>query len=341
MLNIIFLIFIFFFTLLIIYTTIKNNFLLSYTGEIHQTFATNRKIPLVGGIIICLSFCFYFFDYSIFFLIILILFTFLGIMSDLRSNFSPSLRLIIQLILIFLFVIISDLKIIDTKILILDQLLSYSIINYFFVSFCLLILINGTNFIDGLNTNVIGYYLIITFFFAKFLIYEDLGLNYLNWNFWIASLFIVYFFNFFKKLFLGDSGSFILALIYGTFLIDYYFISKDITPFFIISILWYPCFEMLFSIIRKKFQKKSPLKPDIEHLHQLFLRFLMKKKFFINQKYLNSIAATLINMYNLFVIYLSFTQQNNSIFQIYLIFFNIIIYISVYYFLFKTTKKKI
>ena len=338
MFNIIFLIFLFFFTLLLIYVTTKKNFLLSYTGEFHQAFATSEKIPLIGGIIICLSFCFLFFDYSIFVLITLISFTLLGIVSDIKSNFSPNLRLIIQSILIILFVIISDLKIINTRIFLLDQLLSYSMINYFFVSFCLLILINGTNFIDGVNTNVIGYYLIISFLITKYSIYENLGLNYLNWNFWVMSLLVVYFFNFFKKLFLGDSGSFILAFIYGVFLIEFYYVSKNISPFFIISILWYPCYEMLFSIIRKKFQKKSPLNPDTDHLHQLLLGFLMKKKFIINKKYTNSAAATLINLYNFFAIFLCFTQQNNSIFQISLIFFNIFIYTFTYYFLFKSIK---
>ncbi len=341
MFNIIFLIFLSFFTLLLIYITTKKNFLLSYTGEFHQTFATSEKIPLIGGIIICLSFCYLFFDYSNFVLITLISFTFLGIISDIKSNFSPNLRLIIQSILIILFVIISDLKITNTRILLLDQLLSYSIINYFFVSFCLLILINGTNFIDGLNTNVVGYYLIISFFIAKYSVYENLGLSHLSWNFWMMSLLIVYFFNFFKKLFLGDSGSFILAFIYGIFLIEFYYVSKNISPFFIISILWYPCFEMLFSIIRKKFQKKSPLKPDTDHLHQLFLGFLIKKKFITNEKYLNSVAATLINLYNFFVILLSFTQLNNSIFQIFLIFFNITIYTFIYYALSKSIKRKI
>ena len=35
-------------------------------------------------------------------------------------------------------------------------------INYFFVTFCILIIINGSNFIDGMNTLCIGYYLLIT-----------------------------------------------------------------------------------------------------------------------------------------------------------------------------------
>ena len=32
----------------------------------------------------------------------------------------------------------------------------------FFTSFCLIIVINGTNFIDGINLNALTYYLLIT-----------------------------------------------------------------------------------------------------------------------------------------------------------------------------------
>ena len=135
------------------------------------------------------------------------------------------------------------------------------------MSFCLLILINGTNFIDGLNTNVIGYYIIISYFLSKSSFLSDLNLDYLKWNFWIFSLLIIFLYNFFRKLFLGDSGAYALAFIYGVFLIKFYSTSDIITPFFIISILWYPCFEMLFSMIRKNIQKKSPLEPHTNHLH--------------------------------------------------------------------------
>ncbi|WP_440932452.1 hypothetical protein [Candidatus Pelagibacter sp.] len=339
MFNIIFLVFLIFFTILLVYLTKKKNFLLSYTGEFHQTYASNEKIPLIGGIIICISFFFLFFDYSTLFLFTLISITILGVISDINSNFSPRLRLVIQSILIILFVTFSDIKITDTRILFLDQLLSNPMMNYFFVSFCLLILVNGTNFIDGLNTNVIGYYLIISFFMTYFSIYENLGLNYLSWKYWIISLLVVYTFNFFKRLFLGDSGSFILAFIYGFFLIKFYNISKTTSPFFIILLLWYPCFEMLFSIIRKKIQKKSPFKPDTDHLHQLILGFLKGKKLIIKKKYLNTVAGTIINFYNFFIIFLSFTQQNNSIFQLSLITLNIIIYSLTYIFLFRSNKK--
>ena len=48
-----------------------------------------------------------------------------------------------------------------TRVNILDYLLKNYIFSIIFTSFCILIIINGTNFIDGINTLAIGYYLII------------------------------------------------------------------------------------------------------------------------------------------------------------------------------------
>ena len=61
----------------------------------------------------------------------------------------------------FLFVYFLDLRILYTKISFLDYFLKYKVFALLFSCFCLLILINGTNFIDGINTLVCGYYILI------------------------------------------------------------------------------------------------------------------------------------------------------------------------------------
>ena len=52
----------------------------------------------------------------------------------------------------------------------LDSILHNDYINYLFVTFCVLIIINGSNFIDGMNTLCVGYYLLIgaTIFYLQF-----------------------------------------------------------------------------------------------------------------------------------------------------------------------------
>ena len=313
----------------------KNNFLLSFTGERHQIFASKEKIPLSGGIIILISYFIFFTGYSKLLLIFIFLLFVIGIISDVKVNFSPSIRLSLQFLTIILFLFLYDLQIENTRILILDNFLKNKLLNYFFVSFCLLILINGSNFIDGLNTNVIGYYLIISILLLQTNFINDLAFSKMQWTLWIISLSIIYIFNLLNKIFLGDSGSYILAFIYGVFLIKFYSSNNYISPFFIIAILWYPCFEMLFSIIRKLLTKRSPILPDTGHLHQLLFSKILKSKINISDKYKNSIAGTFMNIYNCIFIYLSFTEINNSTYQITLIIVNIVIYSYSYFYLIK------
>ena len=87
----------------------------------------------------------------------------------------------------------------------------------------------------------------------------------------------MYLFNLFNKLYLGDSGSYILGLIFSFIVISFYKLDQLVSPYYIILLLWYPCFENLFSILRKFRFNKSPLYPDQNHFHQLLFFFIKKK----------------------------------------------------------------
>ena len=85
-------------------------------------------------------------------------------------------------------------------------------------------------------------------------------------------------------------------------------------------LLWYPCYENLFSILRKNILKKSPLNPDSNHLHQLIF-FVIKKKFKLTVLNSNLITAQLINIYNLIIFLIALNFCTNSQIQVLLIFF--------------------
>ena len=98
-------------------------------------------------------------------------------------------------------------------------------------------------------------------------------------------------------------------------------------------LLWYPCFENLFSIIRKFSLKRSPINADNNHLHQLIFFYLKKK--IINKKInVNNISSFVIIFYNLLIFLFGLTNPSNSQLQIALILLNIIIYLLVYFNLF-------
>ena len=315
------------------------NFIPSLSGDKHQSYVGKESIPLSGGLFIILSiFIIFITEIKFSFIFFLVVFL-IGFFSDLRKLNSPGTRFILQILTIFFFVFLNDLSISNTRVFFLDYILDYKIISYLFVTFCLLIVINGSNFIDGLNGLTLGYFfslLLILFNLAEFkvLLSDDKILICL----FIMTYLIL--FNFFNKLYLGDSGSYLLGFIFGTLLIILFKNTENISTFFIILLLWYPCYENLFSIIRKYKLSLSPLKPDNKHFHQLLYYFL-KKKFNLSSILSNNLSSIIINIFNLSVLYIGSKDIYNGQFQVSLILFNIFLYTFLYlrFFEFRFAKK--
>ena len=316
----------------LIYLCQKNFFLLSRSGDRHQEFASQITTPLIGGIIIfCSIFFFNFYNLDLSFVFILGIFI-IGLLSDLKKINSPKFRLALQMLLMILFAYSSNVIVIDTRLIFLDYLLNNYYFAIFFTSFCILIIINGTNFIDGINSLAIGYYIIIS---MVLLVLQKKGLV-LPENFplqlLITCLVILYFLNLFNKIYLGDSGAYLLGFIFSVTLINFYSINM-ISPFFIILLLWYPAFENLFSILRKTNFKRSPINPDTNHLHQLIFAYILKKN--ISPLKANNITGILINIYNGIIVMISLIDPAHTELQIILIIFNLLMYTFLYLKLFK------
>ena len=313
---------------------IKKKILPNFSGENHQLFVGEKNTPLTGGLFLILIFVIFFLKINIIIVLHLFFIYLLGVSSDIKSQIKPILRLFLQLLIVVSFVITNELNINHTRVLILDNILLDYYFNIIFVSFCILILINGTNFIDGLNGLVITYYLSILtiIFYLKSNYNLILNENYIGVL--IFSLIFLLILNLFNKLFLGDSGSYVLGLFFGYFLISLYSLNGDLSPFFIVLLLWYPCFEILFSIIRKFQLNKSPILPDKNHLHQLLYYFLSKKLSF-KKNIINNCTSLIINFYNIIIFAICTLNIYNSSFIIFLTIVNIFIYIFFYIRLFK------
>jgi UDP-N-acetylmuramyl pentapeptide phosphotransferase/UDP-N-acetylglucosamine-1-phosphate transferase len=309
---------------------IKLNYIPNYTGQKHQKFIGYKKIPLSGGIFLILLslFLFHFYDY-IFCAFLLSIFI-IGFLSDINYLNAPRLRLLLQLIVISFFVFILDIKIISTNIILLDLLLNFPNFKYFFSIFCLLILINGSNFIDGLNGLMIGYFtmIIILIFISGY--HELIDLNQTLIINFILVLIFLFFMNINEKLFMGDSGAYVLSIICGYFLIKINLYNQEISPFYIVLLLWYPCFENLFSIIRKFILKRSPMFADNNHLHQLIF-FILKAKIKSKKINSNNLVSFLILFYNLVIFTIGTLKSDDTQLQILLIMINIIIYLMIYF----------
>ena len=261
----------------------KKSLLTNKTGDLHQSLTSSEVIPLLGGIYLFYGFFIIFYELSLMNVLLISVFFLIGLFSDLKLIKSPNFRLFLQFIVISIFVFYNQLEIINTRIYFLDSLLEIKYFNTLFVVFCILIIINGSNFIDGVNTNVIGYYIIISAILIFLGLTNELSKNINNLYLWIFFCSVVYTLNFFNKIYLGDSGAYFLGFIYSIILINTYLLNQNISPFFIVLLLWYPGFENLFSLIRKLRINRSPMKPDQNHLHQLIFLFI-RLKFKIDKK---------------------------------------------------------
>ena len=257
-------------------------------------------------------------------------------MSDTNILKSPNFRFFLQLLILIIFIGFLEISIDSIRVNYFDGLLKNIYFNIFFTTFCVLVLINGTNFIDGLNTIVLGYYTLV-------LIFINIVLNNLSSNLvepeifviLISALLLLFLLNFFELLYLGDNGAYLLSVFFGIYLINIYNENSQISPYYIMNLLWYPAYENLFSIIRKVSLKSSAFAPDNFHLHQIIYINLAKK--FNNSKIMNTITGLTINLFNFFVFYFATLNYSNSRYQLLITFISLSIYNLIY---FSLKKKK-
>ena len=316
----------------------KRGILLNYSGDVHQSFSNKKNIPLTGGLFILIPIVFFLNDLLINSFIVSIYLV--GFFSDRKILASPKKRFLIQCFLILLFVAIFDVKINSSRIELFDVILNNKLFAIFFSTFCLLILINGSNFIDGLNGLLISSIIIILFMLTRLNLIDNSIISDQSINIIILILLLLLLLNIFNVLMLGDSGAYLLGFFIGFLIISSHRSNPDISPYFFISLIWYPCFENLFSILRKLNREFSPLKPDSKHLHQLVL-FFLTKKFDLKLILSNNLSSGIICFFNFLIIYISTLNPSNTFFQIKLISASIIFYNVSYMLLFKFYKSNL
>ena len=146
--------------------------------------------------------------------------------------------------------------------------------------FVFLVIVNGINFIDGIDglaiSEVIKTILFLEFFSIKFTPLAPMGFIL------VGSMIPLYYFNFKKnrKVFLGDGGSLLLGTLVSVYI--FHLLSKDYqfqTAFtfnktlFSILVIFYPLIDLLRVFILRLKAGQSPFKPDQNHLHHLLLKY--------------------------------------------------------------------
>ena len=301
-----------------------------------------EPIARIGGLSILFLFSlfvlFYFLIFDVFlkdyFVFSFLLFS-LGFLDDLKVKINS--RVIIMVSLLIFCINIFSIQITKSGIEFLNIWLENNIFQLCFVLLCFLFVVNGANLIDGFNGLLSIHFLIIT----SILLF--INLSNLNDNIsiilFMQIIIILSFllFNFPKaKIFLGDSGSYLIGFLIVLNTIKTYELNPQISPFFFAGVLFYLFYEVFFSFIRKAALKKSPLHPDKLHLHMLLYKWISHSKKKERANYLTSI---IINSSYLFLQIPLFYFQNDGLISRYWFFSLLILYTIIYFRLYSFSKK--
>lgn len=337
-----------FYLKVIIFCTINllliNKFLTSKKILLHQNSNHQHKdkfkknIPLSSGLyfLLCFIFLSIITNYNYYYILVVIFCTpmlLIGLLADINYDLKPAIRLFFSFLIIISIVLLLDIFIYETGINFLDYFLKNKVISILFTSFCILILVNGFNFIDGTHGNLALYNVLLYFFIFYFYIQN------INLNLYYSGLIIIFLIftilNFFEKNFMGDNGSYFLGIVTGIIAIMFYK-NNNLSSLYIVNILSYPAIEVLWSMIRKYLQKKSVEFADRLHLHHLILIQFKRK----NNHQISSIFTSItIFTFNFIFIKIASEHPFDKYYQLKILITYFLCYVFFYLFLFKIKKK--
>ncbi len=298
--------------------------ILIYVNNEQSTIKKSQGI-IFGGIyfvsvIILNIFYFKIFDLNImpFFLLIFLI----GYFDD-RLSLSPIIR-IVSFVAMFSLIIFFENDFLLKNLLFTDNYnLHLGKYGFVFTILCFLLFINACNMADGINGLLTSLYII--WFFLLFIN----SLYFQNYFFLsiILSLIIFLFLNIKKEVYLGDSGNYLITSVLALLTIKTYnYNSEFLRADIIFSWFALPGIDMLRLFFQRIINKKSPFKPDFNHLHHyLIQRFNL----------FNSLIIYLLICVSFFILF----AYSNLLFI-----FNFIICFFIYFLLLvllKNVKKKI
>jgi len=283
----------------------------------------SSNVPLTGGLFLFLNIIIIFLLKNFLFevdglilnsniIIFIFAFFLFGVVDD-KFEINSNLKLISSIIIFYLFIHFNDEYVLESIIFsngIKFNLGSFSVP---FTIFCLVIFQNAFNMYDGINLQNISYFTILLLIILIFFNFLDFYI------YMVPVLIILTYLNYCNKLFLGDSGSYILS-----FLISILFIhlfnqtSLNIKSDLVFLFLCIPGYDLLRLAIVRILNKKHPFKGDQNHVHHILIKKIGYVKTII---YLNLICFGPI----LFGLYFKL--------NFYVIFFSLCLYIvTIFYF---------
>ena len=302
-----------------------------------------HAISRCGGVAGIISLNIFFLIYFLLYSIVLYEYIFtcnlmflIGFLDDIKIKVSPFKRLLLMILSLFFLIHYMPIEIFNVDIPYLLDFLKINIFSSIFVLLCFLFIINGANLIDGFN----GLLTINLIIINLVLLYINISSGNNEFSiFLIAQIVILLSFLLFNfpnaKIFLGDSGSYVMGSLVALNSIITNNLNPSYSSFFFCTVLFYLFFEVFFSFLRKVAQKKSPIHPDDKHLHMLIYERILIVFGNVKSNYINSIIINLV--YALLVLPALFFAKDPIISR-YWFFSLMAIYVFIYIRLYRLTK---
>ena len=295
-----------------------NIFDLPNKNKVHK-----KKISLVGGTILFvniiiilifdkINFISYFSSNKEFisFIIIISGFYLVGLYDD-KYRLSPLSRIILMTIILYISITLNNsLKISKIEFSFIDKKFYLNDLSIFFSIISILIFTYSLNMFDGINLQSITYSI---FIFLIFYLLSKFEIFYLIIIICLLCLFIL---NLKNKIFLGDSGIYILGGFISFVIISEY--NKQIINFFaddIFILMMIPGLDFIRLFLERISKGNNPFLGDKNHLHHLMIdKFGFLKSYLI--VIISYISPFLFKLFNI---------SNFHIIILYIIFYNILL----------------
>ena len=270
-------------------------------------------VAIILSVIVGVAFNYYFVgattDISIFnaidsIIILSILIGFIGLVEDLSQRLSSSIRLFTMILAVILsLLIVPELVPYNLEIFYINSFFSFILFIFIFTVIMVCGFINAGNIADGANG------LLSSIFLAFFVFIYSLDSNPFNFSMVMCLLaFIIYNVST-GRIFLGDFGAYSLSALVALKSLQVYQ-NHEISVFLLASLLIYPCFELIRSLLVRFVSKASLMGPDNLHLHNYINNYLIL--FGFGKQLTNSITGLVLGiMTSGPSLLLYFTKYNN------------------------------
>tara|TARA_S200000501_G_C20810130_1_gene737974 strand:- start:495 stop:1496 length:1002 start_codon:yes stop_codon:yes gene_type:complete len=267
-----------------------------------------KRTPLIGGSILILNIFFLILIESIFqirifvffqsqselfsFILILLLFFLLGFYDD-KYKIKPSSKFFLSILISICFIVTNNNILIKYfSLSIYEHKIFLETFSVLFTIFCIIVLINSLNFFDGINGQLLIFFLLV---FSYLLLKTN---RYEFYVFIIIIILFCLFLNLTNQIFLGDNGVYVLSVLLITSIVyenNVYKIFTYADEIFFLLLL--PGIDLTRLTFFRLIKKKNPFYGDRNHIHHLMIK---KYSLLITNILLFLLSVFPIFLYNVF-----------------------------------------